>query len=104
MVDCKHKRKDTALDACYVKGIAFLEKRPWLKGIAPGKQARYTGAWLRSTGNAVDYDGTNGWAEVVDVAAYCGGALDKEPLLIATLSWPNGITRRVLSSNLEVRK
>ena len=72
--------------------------------VAPGKQARYTGAWLRSTGNAVDYDGTNGWAKVIDVTTLGGGSLAKDPLLIATLSWPNGITRRVLSTNLEVRK
>lgn len=79
-------------------------KRPWLKSIAPGNKARMSAKWLRSTGNVVDHDGTNGWADVLDVAAYTGGSLDKNPLVIATLEWPNGIRRRVLLSNLEVRR
>jgi len=67
-----------------------------------GDQARYTGDWLRSTGNALDFDSTNGWASVVAVSTFRGGGLPA-PLSVATLLWPNGISRRVLAANLSFR-
>lgn len=71
--------------------------------ITKGDQARYTGAWLRNTGNALDCDGTNGWASVVSVSTFTGGGLP-DPLRVATLRWANGIERRVLAANLSFRQ
>ncbi len=67
--------------------------------IKKGYKARYTIEHLRSIHafHILDNeDGTYVWAEVVDVEEY--GPDDR---WVVSLRWPNGVRRKVLSTNLE---
>jgi hypothetical protein len=65
-----------------------------------GDEARYTGAWLRSTYSRAP--GGNGWASVVAVSTFTGGGLP-DPLSVVTLRWANGAERRIIAANLSFR-